>query len=81
MNSSQGFDFTAILPLIILGIGIAIPIGLLAKEKGRNVKLWVILSFIPMINFWCLPFFVGASNLRLEKKLDAILEKLDRPTN
>jgi len=28
-----------------------------------------------------LPFFVGASNLRLEKKLDAILEKLDRPTN
>lgn len=48
---------------------------LLAKDKGRNVSLWTVLGLIPLVNFICMFFFVGASNLRLEKKLDALLEQ------
>ena len=44
----------------------------LAKDKGRNITLWTVLGFIPLINMFCVPFFIGATNLRLEKKLDAI---------
>jgi len=44
----------------------------LAKDKGRNITLWTVLGFIPIVNMFCMPFFIGASNLRLEKKLDAI---------
>lgn len=49
---------------------------LLAKEKGRNRLKWTILGAIPGINFACLWFFVGATNLHTERKLDQILIEL-----
>lgn len=64
-------------PIIILSIGFSIAAGLLAKDKGRNVFLWVILGLIPIVNFWCMPYIIGASNLRLERKLDALMAKLE----
>ena len=64
-------------PIIILSIGFSIIAGLLAKDKGRNILLWVILGLIPIVNFWCMPYIVGASNLRLERKLDALMTKLE----
>jgi len=62
------------LPLILMSLFIAIGSFLLAKEKGRNVLKWTILGAIPLVNFACVWFFVGATNLRLERKLDQILE-------
>ena len=65
----------AFLPLMIISVLIAVPAHLLAKDKGRNVALWTILGLIPVVNYVCMFYFVGASNLRLEKKIDALLEQ------
>ena len=59
--------FEIILPLIVMSIPIAISAYLLAKQKDRNVVAWVVLAFIPLVNIWCIAYFVGASNLRFEK--------------
>lgn len=61
-----------ILP-IIMSLIYGVTIHYLAKEKGRKVTLWTILGFIPVVNFFLLPFFVGAANLRLEAKIDQLL--------
>jgi hypothetical protein len=58
-----------------LSIFLAVPAYLLAKEKGRSVAWWVILGIIPGVNFLSMWFFVGAANLRLEQKIDAVLER------
>jgi len=65
----------AFAPLILISALIAIPAHLLAKDKGRNVPLWTILGLIPLVNYACVFFFVGASNLRQEKKIDALLDQ------
>ena len=68
------------LPLIILSVACALIAHHLAKEKGRDVTLWTILGAIPFINFFFIWFFVGASNLKHEAKLDEILSKMeDKP--
>ena len=59
-----------ILMLLVFGI----VAHMLAKEKGRNVFLWTILGFIPIVNIFCIWFFIGAANLRLEKKIDQLLK-------
>lgn len=51
---------------------------MLAKEKGRNVTLWTILGFLPVVNFFCMWFFVGAANLRLEEKIDRLLNSIEK---
>ncbi len=66
-----------ILP-IILSLIDGVFIHFLAKEKGRKVTLWTILGFIPIINFILLPFFVGAANLRLEEKIDQLLNNVNK---
>ena len=65
------------LPLIFMSLLMAVSAYLLAKEKGRNVALWTILALIPIVNFACIWFFIGASNLKLERKLDALVEQLN----
>jgi hypothetical protein len=62
------------LPFLFLSVGGGIVAFLLAKDKGRNVVVWTIWGFVPFLNFVALWYFIGASNLRLEKKLDALLE-------
>lgn len=64
----------------IISIPIAVTAYKLAKEKGRNVTLWTILGCLPLVNFSCLQFFVGATNLRLEKKIDDLLAKQNNNT-
>ena len=66
-----------ILPILMLFI-FAIIAHMLAKEKGRNVVLWTILGFIPVVNIFCMCFFVGAANLRLEKKIDQLLKTSEK---
>lgn len=63
----------AFIPLLMLSVGFAVTGALLAKDKGRNVPLWTILACIPVVNLWCLPYLVGASNKRLEEKIDSLM--------
>ena len=65
------------LPIIIMFI-FSLVAHMLAKEKGRNVLLWTILGFIPVVNIFCMWFFVGAANLRLEEKIDRLLESAEK---
>lgn len=69
------FKFVSLLPLIVMILIVGLTAHFLAREKGRNVVLWTILGCIPFINFFFIWFFVGATNLRLEKKLDLIIQK------
>jgi hypothetical protein len=70
MENSNPSIFVSFIPLILMSLLMAIPAHLLAKEKGRNVTKWTILALIPLVNFACIWFFIGASNLKLEKKID-----------
>jgi hypothetical protein len=72
-ESSTLFSF---LPLLIMSIPLGITSRKLAEEKGRNVTLWTVLGFIPILNYICIVFFIGAANLRIERKLDHLIERL-----
>ena len=73
MESSAGL--MSFLPLIFISMGFGIAANMLARDKGRNVTLWTTLGFIPLVGYVCMPFFVGAANLRLEEKIDRLLER------
>jgi hypothetical protein len=62
-----------LLPLAIVSVVFGFVARALAKDKGRDVPLWTVLGFIPVVNILFAWFFVGASNLRIERKLDALL--------
>ena len=65
------------LPIVVMFI-FSLVAHMLAKEKGRNVLLWTILGFIPVVNIFCMWFFVGAANLRLEEKIDRLLKSAEK---
>ena len=62
------------IPILMLGVWIGFVANALARDKGRNVTKWTILGFIPIVNFFCISFFIGAANLRLERKVDELIE-------
>lgn len=63
-----------LIPFFIFGVGFSVVAYKLANEKGRNAWVWAILALIPIVNFWCIPYFIGASNFKLEAKVDALLK-------
>ncbi|MDR6384248.1 hypothetical protein [Paraburkholderia caribensis] len=66
-----------LLPSLIVGfIGFA-----LAKDKGRGVVKWTIISVIPIVNLFGMIFLIGCTNLRLERKLDELLASLKPGTD
>ena len=65
-------------PLLVLSLGLGFQALFLAKDKGRNVVLWAIVGFMPFVNFFCIWYLIGASNLRHEQKLDEILSRLQK---
>lgn len=69
----QTNPLTQFVPLMIVSLVLGFVARALAKDKGRNVLVWTILGFFPIVNFLCAWYFVGASNLRLERKIDALL--------
>ena len=73
----QGTDvFLQLIPMLLLSL-MVVPVAYkLAKEKGRNVVLWTILGAIPIVNFIFLWFFIGAANLRLERKIDELSKRI-----
>ena len=76
MENSGPSIFVSFLPLILMSLLMAISAHFLAKEKGRNVTKWTILALIPVVNFACIWFFIGASNLKLERKIDDLALRL-----
>ncbi len=70
-------NFTQIILLLFIMCIPATLAHFLAKDKGRNVGLWTVLGFIPYLNLIFLLYFISATNLRLEGKLDKIIAKLD----
>lgn len=77
MGLEHGGGLLGLLPLVLISVVWLIVANLLAKEKGRNVTKWTVLGAIPIVNIFAIPYFIGAANLRLEKKIDQLLEKMD----
>ncbi|PFH07810.1 hypothetical protein BCF11_0151 [Collimonas sp. PA-H2] len=80
-NHTAATTFISFLPLIVMSIFFGVTANLLAKEKERNVMTWTILGIIPMVNFVCIWYFAGAANLKLERKMDELITKLDAARN
>lgn len=78
MDNTSASILISFLPLILMSLVMAIAANLLAREKGRSVTKWTILALIPIVNFGCIWFFIGATNLNTERKLDEILKRLDQ---
>jgi len=80
MNSQpfEGSPLLQFVPFVVLSLLFGIVAFLLARDKGRNVTLWTILGILPMVNFICIWYFVGASNVRLERKVDELLRGHNR---
>lgn len=75
---TAGAGFGALIPLIIMMIPIILICYRLAKDKGKNVVKYTILSFIPLVNYFILAYLVGTPNLILDRKLDRILSLLEK---
>ncbi len=76
MDADQPMRSLQFMPILLLSVAIGVQALFLAKEKGRNVVLWTVLGFLPFINFFCICYFVGAANLKQDRKLDEILRRL-----
>jgi hypothetical protein len=75
----QEYDLLVqLIPMLVMSLGIPLVAYKLAREKGRNVALWTVLGAIPILNFICMWFFIGAANHRLEQKLDELNKRLSR---
>jgi hypothetical protein len=71
MPHSSEASMMSFIPLLLLSLMF---VGhYLAKDKGRPVVKGTIISFIPVINYFCMIFLIGCTNLRLERKLDELL--------
>ena len=70
-------SLVSFVPLAIYSVAFGVIAFLLAREKGRNVPLWTILGCIPLVNIFCLGYFVGSPSKKLEAKLDAIITRLE----
>jgi hypothetical protein len=75
INASALDIFIQFVPLLLLSVILGVVAHLLAKQKGRNVFLWTVLGALPLVNFISIWFFVGAANLRLERKIDELLQR------
>ncbi|WP_198972833.1 hypothetical protein [Xylophilus sp. ASV27] len=75
----QASLLASLLPLLLTSAVMGVTAFLLARDKGRNVTLWTVLGLIPFVNFLCFSFFIGAANLRAERKLDELLARHDGP--
>ncbi|MEO3680600.1 hypothetical protein ABGI61_16365 [Rheinheimera sp. FR7-31] len=48
---------------VIFSIGISVVCFLLAKDKGRNLSIAVILGLIPGLNFLAMAYYIGVPKL------------------
>ncbi|MGH6983359.1 MAG: hypothetical protein ACREEI_03930 [Stellaceae bacterium] len=73
-------DAVARLPLftglVVLWAGCAIGNGFIAHRLRHSVALWVILSLIPIVNYFFYIFVIYATVLGIIKRLNALTERL-----
>ncbi len=67
---------SSLISLSITSLAFAVVAGFIAQDKGRRVTPWAIVCVIPLVNFFCILYLVASTNLRLERKLDAVLVQL-----
>lgn len=65
-----------ILPWIVVSIPWGIVIHLLSKQKGRGSLATTIFGFVPFVNWFVLPYFMGATNRLLESRLEEICGRI-----
>ena len=75
MEQEASAGLIQFLPILIVIMLFGVTAHFLAKEKGRNVTWWTILGCIPLVNMFFICFFIGAANLKLERKIDQLLEQ------
>jgi len=63
------------IPIISLTLGFGFISRLLALDKGRDATRWTIIGCIPVVNIFAIWYFVGATNLRLEKKVEQFINE------
>ncbi len=74
--SSQSLLIT-LLPLAIVLIPLILINYFLAKEKGKNVLLWTLLSIIPIVNYFILFYLIGTPDLIISNKLDKLIKEVE----
>ncbi|HYL32075.1 MAG TPA: hypothetical protein VEU53_02865 [Stellaceae bacterium] len=62
--------------LVVLWAGCAIGNGFIAHRLGHSVALWVILSLIPILNYFFYIFVIYATVLGIIKRLNTIADRL-----
>ena len=75
MDHGTESTLLSLLPLVLMTLPIGFISRTLAKERGRNLTTWTVLGFFPVVNYFAIIFFLGAANLKLERKLDELLAK------
>jgi hypothetical protein len=78
MDHGTESTLLSLLPLVLMTLPIGFISRMLAKEKGRNLTTWTVLGFFPIVNYFAIIFFLGAANLKLERKIDELLAKQAR---
>jgi hypothetical protein len=75
MDSDYG-SFAPSLPVLVvmiaLWIALAVGNGFIARALGKHVVLWVILSLIPIVNYFFYIYIVYAVILGILHRLNAI---------
>ena len=66
------------LPIITITVALGFLNWNLAKDKGRDPKIWIILSIIPVINMFSYGYLVGCADLNLQRKIDKLNDTLDK---
>lgn len=62
--------------LVVLWAGCAIGNGFIAHRLRHSVALWVILSLIPIVNYFFYIFVIYATVLGIIKRLNTIADRL-----
>lgn len=78
MDHGTESTLLSLLPLVLMTLPIGFISRMLAKEKGRNLTTWTVMGFFPIVNYFAMIFFLGAANLKLERKIDELLAKQAR---
>jgi hypothetical protein len=65
-----------LIPLVTISIPFAIGNGFVAKRLGRSPALWVILSLIPLVNFFFTIYVAYTVVLRVLERLDGLSARL-----
>lgn len=66
------------MPLLFISLVAGIVCCRLAIEKKKNIVLWTICGFIPIIGLFCvLPYMVGSADLGLHAKVDHLISQKD----